>query len=191
MDRRYRKNRPLKPMAYKARQQDSQKHRRGELTEHAGIVTGTLRQFAAALGTTPARVLSDIDRLGITPLNDTAALKARETHERPTDPALRSLALTSGDMGRLLADGVSMCDKRDHVRNMSVPEENELEPTAPAAMSTTKSSDIRVRVPADLKRQVEDAAAREGRSVSGYVRRILEKQAEIEQRVYGEAKEAA
>jgi hypothetical protein len=71
------------------------------LARQAGIVAGTLAEYADALDTTPERVL---DAIHFTPLVDTAEnANPREDHDRPTDPALRSLAMTSGQFARLSA----------------------------------------------------------------------------------------
>jgi hypothetical protein len=70
------------------------------LARQAGIVAGTLAEYADALDTTPERVL---DAIRFTPMVDTAENQAREDHDRPTDPQLRSLAMTSGQFARLSA----------------------------------------------------------------------------------------
>jgi hypothetical protein len=70
------------------------------LARQAGIVAGTLAEYADALGTTPEQVLAAIR---FTPMVDTATNKAREDHDRPTDPQLRSLAMTTGQFARLSA----------------------------------------------------------------------------------------
>jgi hypothetical protein len=70
------------------------------LARQAGIVAGTLSEFADALQTTPERVLARID---FPLLVDTATNKAREDHDRPTDPQLRSLAMTTDQFARLSA----------------------------------------------------------------------------------------
>ena len=71
------------------------------LARQAGIVAGTVSEFADALQTTPERVLARID---FDPMVDTANnASAHESHDRPTDPALRSLAMTSDQFARLSA----------------------------------------------------------------------------------------
>lgn len=63
-----------------------------------GIVSARLVDYAGALETTPGAVLSALDREGIEPLTDTAQEKGQSRSEgRPTDPTLRSLALTKQD----------------------------------------------------------------------------------------------
>lgn len=84
-----------------------EEHAAGELAERFGIVTGTLAQFAAALGVSPDRVLAAVDAGGIHPLVDTAISKGRTDSDRPRDPELRSLAFSAHDfailMGQLAA----------------------------------------------------------------------------------------
>jgi hypothetical protein len=69
------------------------------LARQANIVAGTLSEFADALQTTPERVLAAVD---FDPLMDTYG---QDWHRpgRPTDPQLRSLAMTSGEFARLSA----------------------------------------------------------------------------------------
>jgi hypothetical protein len=71
------------------------------LVEEFGIVAGRLQQFAETLQVSPERVLQAID---FDPLVDTAnRASAHETYDRPTDPELRSLAMTSDQFARLSA----------------------------------------------------------------------------------------
>jgi hypothetical protein len=69
------------------------------LVEEFGIVAGRLQQFAETLQTTPEQVLAAVD---FDPLMDTYG---QDWHRpgRPTDPQLRSLAMTSGEFARLSA----------------------------------------------------------------------------------------
>ena len=168
------------------------RHSRSDaLNEQCGIVSGTLEQYALTLDTTPERVCAAIRHAGIEPMVDTATPpNTRETHARPTEPALRSLAMTRADLGRLTA-AVTMCDNSDPVPTASMHEENP--PTNPplAMPNQPKSRDIRVRMEPDLHDKVQRAANREGRSLSGYVRHTLQRQLNVEQRVYGQVKEAA
>lgn len=61
------------------------------------VTSGTVEDWAAELGCTADDVLGAIGSLDVTPLVDTAESKAREDHDRPTAPELRSLALWRTD----------------------------------------------------------------------------------------------
>jgi hypothetical protein len=64
-----------------------------------GIVSARLAEYAAALGCTPDEVLAAIEAAGVEPMTDTAEPKGRgPAKDRPTDPELRSLALTTEDL---------------------------------------------------------------------------------------------
>ena len=52
---------------------------------------------------------------------------------------------------------------------------------------SSAKSQIGVWIDNDLRERVESAAAREGRSVSGFVREMLRRQLEIQNRVYGDS----
>jgi hypothetical protein len=155
-----------------------------DLSMQCGIVAGTVEQFAAALDTTPDGLFRAVRGAGIDLMVDTGTpTSSREDHARPTSPPLRSLAMTRADFGRLSA-WASVCDSRDHVRDMSMSEESHLT-TSPSAMpDQPKTRDIRVRIEPDLHDKVQQAADREGRSLSGYVRHTLQRQLDIEQRLY-------
>ncbi|MCS3629283.1 hypothetical protein GGP53_003163 [Salinibacter ruber] len=61
-----------------------------------------LEDFADELGCTPQDVLVAVESAGIDPLVDTAESKGRgKDRDRPTDPALRCLALTTDDVQTL------------------------------------------------------------------------------------------
>lgn len=180
-------------MSTTARLKDTNRYEAGALNTWCGIVAGTLEQFAQALSgpdrtVTPAAVLQAIGAHRVPILNDTAELKGTKPRERPTDPSLRSLAMTIGVLEQL-REAVSMCDDSDHVQNMCVPQETN---ETPKPMNDEeKSADIRVRVPPQLKAQVKTSAAREGRSVSGWIRHRIARALDIEDRVFGTEKEAA
>jgi hypothetical protein len=73
----------------------------GDLEEWCGIVSGKVRAFADRFGCTPAAVVraaQDVDLLF-----DTAREKGRGRQDRPTDPALRCIGLTSEGAERLEA----------------------------------------------------------------------------------------
>ncbi|MCS4159482.1 hypothetical protein [Salinibacter ruber] len=67
-----------------------------------GIVSAHLEDWADELGCTPEDVLGAVDSAGIEPLVDTAESKGRgKDRDRPTDPSLRCLALTTDDVQTL------------------------------------------------------------------------------------------
>jgi hypothetical protein len=74
-------------------------HRSGDSLEAwGGIVSAHLEDWADELGCTPEDVLRAVDSAGIDPLVDTAESKGRgKDRDRPEDPALRSLAITTDD----------------------------------------------------------------------------------------------
>ena len=61
-----------------------------------GVLTGTVQEWADALGCTPAEVVEAIEAQGIELLVDTARQK-RQERERPTDPELRSVAMVPSE----------------------------------------------------------------------------------------------
>lgn len=78
-------------------------HASGDTLESwGGIVSAHLEDFADELGCTPQDVLVAVESAGIDPLVDTAESKGRgKDRDRPTDPALRCLALTTDDVQTL------------------------------------------------------------------------------------------
>ena len=74
-------------------------HASGDTLEAwGGIVSAHLEDWAAELDCTPDDVLGAVDSAGIDPVTDTAEPKGRgKDRDRPTDPALRCLALTTED----------------------------------------------------------------------------------------------
>ena len=73
----------------------------GDLTEWGGITAGRVTAWAEALGTRPEAIARAAH--AVTPLMDTAKSKARESHERPADPALRCIAWRRADVERVRA----------------------------------------------------------------------------------------
>jgi hypothetical protein len=75
----------------------------GEVHVWGGIVSARLSDLAEALGTGPEKLMDAADREGITPMVDTATPAGRSDSEddRPTDPALRSVAFAREDVARL------------------------------------------------------------------------------------------
>ena len=71
----------------------------GDLTQWGGITAGRVSAWAKALGTSPAAIAEAARQ--IPPLMDTGTSKPRESHERPTDPALRCIAWRSADVERV------------------------------------------------------------------------------------------
>ncbi|MCS4195053.1 hypothetical protein GGP50_003290 [Salinibacter ruber] len=78
-------------------------HASGDTLESwGGIVSAHLEDFAEELGCTPEDVLGAVDSAGIDPLVDTAESKGRgKDRDRPEDPALRSLAITTDELDTL------------------------------------------------------------------------------------------
>jgi hypothetical protein len=63
-----------------------------------GIVSAHLEDFADELDCTPEDVLGAVESASIDPVVDTAKNKGQgKDRDRPTDPALRCLALTTDD----------------------------------------------------------------------------------------------
>lgn len=81
--------------------QDSPEERAVE--PFGGIVSARVSDLARELDTTPEELLDAIDRTGMEPLVDTAQDKGGrgEKRGRPTDPDLRSLALTTEAVRRV------------------------------------------------------------------------------------------
>ncbi len=65
-----------------------------------GVLTGTVQEWADALGCTPAEVVDTIEAQGIELLVDTSRQK-RQKRNRPTDPQLRSLAMVPEEASAL------------------------------------------------------------------------------------------
>jgi hypothetical protein len=88
-----------KGTAQQARSKDVDSFARGDgLEAWGGIVSAHLEDWADELGASADEVLGAIETAGIEPVTDTAEPKGRgKDHDRPTDPALRCLALTRDD----------------------------------------------------------------------------------------------
>ena len=65
-----------------------------------GVLTGTVQEWADALGCDPATVVDTIEAAGIELLMDTAKQK-RQSRDRPTDPELRSVAMVPEEAEKL------------------------------------------------------------------------------------------
>ena len=90
----------MKGTAVQARAADVEPHTTGDLEAWGGIVSGTVEAFADALGTDCETVLQAAESVPV--LVDTAEPKGQgEDRDRPTDPALRSLAVTESTLERL------------------------------------------------------------------------------------------
>jgi len=78
-------------------------HASGDTLESwGGIVSAHVEDFAEELGCTPDEVLGAVDSASIDPLVDTAESKGRgKDRDRPEDPALRSLAITTDELDTL------------------------------------------------------------------------------------------
>lgn len=70
-----------------------------EINVWGGIASATVEDWAEALDTTPQRVAEAVEE--IDPMVDTAIPKGRSTEDRPTDPALRSVALSTEKVSTL------------------------------------------------------------------------------------------
>jgi hypothetical protein len=79
-----------------------------------GVLTGTVREWADALGCNPATVVDTIEAAGIELLVDTAKQK-RQPRDRTRDPELRSVAMVPEEASAL----------RDAVRDGAGPHEAE------------------------------------------------------------------
>ena len=74
----------------------------GDITEYGGIASAYVQAWADALGVAPEAVVSAASQ--VPPLVDTGTSESNyESHERPTDPALRCIAWTSEDVERVRA----------------------------------------------------------------------------------------
>ncbi len=82
-----------------ARSKGVSAHRSGDSLEAwGGIVSAHLEDWAAELNATAEDILGAVESAGIDPVTDTAEPKGRgKDRDRPTDPALRCLALTIDD----------------------------------------------------------------------------------------------
>jgi flagellar motility protein MotE (MotC chaperone) len=78
--------------------QDSPEERSVE--SWGGIVSARLEDLARELGTTTEAIAQAVEEGEAEPLVDTARQKKRE-RDRPTDPALRSLAFTTEELRSL------------------------------------------------------------------------------------------
>ncbi|WP_263842053.1 hypothetical protein [Salinibacter sp.] len=78
------------------------KHARGGALESwGGIVSGRVTDYAEAIGTSPEAVLRAAEEVEL--VFDTAKPKGRgKDRDRPTDPALRCLAMTAESARRLV-----------------------------------------------------------------------------------------
>lgn len=68
----------------------------GTIEAWGGIASASVADWAEHFDCTPEDVLQTIEQAGVEPLVDTAKQKGQD-RERPTDPALRCLALTTTD----------------------------------------------------------------------------------------------
>ena len=67
-----------------------------------GIVSAHLEDWADELNCTPEDVLGAVESAGIDPITETAEHKGKgKDRDRPKDPALRCLALTTDDVQTL------------------------------------------------------------------------------------------
>lgn len=74
------------------------RHRSGTIEAWGGIASASVADWAEHFGCTPTEILSALDAADVTPIVDTAEQKGQgEDRERPTDPTLRCLALTTDD----------------------------------------------------------------------------------------------
>lgn len=164
--------------AVQARSHDVDPHTSGDgLEAWGGIISAHLDDWAKELNCTPNAVLDAVETAGIEPVVDTAEPKGQgKDRARPTDPALRSLALTRDDAKRLR----SVCDKADPESSAGGSTECTVALTTQdreKAMNGTKSEDLRVRVTPSTYEKVEAAAKRENSTVSGWVRERMRKAA--------------
>lgn len=158
-------------MSKSARNKAVEPHTEGELREWGGIVSGRVTAWAEALDVPAETIVRVVDRAGIELLTDTAREKSGN-YDRPTDPELRCLAMGRDEAERLR----SLCDKADPAgpgqdSNSPAVAITVRDPNEP--MNGTKSEDLRVRVTPDTYERVENAAKREDRTVSGWVRQWM------------------
>jgi hypothetical protein len=71
-----------------------------EVNEYGGIYSARVEDLADHLNTTPDDLLAAIERGEAEPLVDTARQKKAQ-RDRPTDPAIRSLAFTTEELRAL------------------------------------------------------------------------------------------
>jgi hypothetical protein len=82
------------------RRKGVEKHESGALEGWGGIVSGRVSDYADALGVSPEAVVQAAEEVDL--MLDTAAPKGRgKDRDRPTDPALRCLAMTVESARRL------------------------------------------------------------------------------------------
>ena len=86
-----------------ARPTGTDRHTSGALEAWGGIVSGHVEDWADALDTTPEAFLTACD--GVELLFDTAKQNDRKDRDRPTDPALRCVAM-SAEAAESVADRV-------------------------------------------------------------------------------------
>jgi hypothetical protein len=136
------------------------------------------------LGQEPTSALDAIEAGGVPLLMDTGQRKPGENHPRPTDPALRSIAMTV-DAYAALASVLSGRDTRDHHL------EHEVNTPTPKpttdALSTMPDGEfteaVHTRVSPNLKQEIDAAAKANGRTTSSWIRRVLRQRIEIEEEV--------
>jgi hypothetical protein len=73
-----------------------------DLVTQSGITTGRVTVWAANLGTDEQTFAEAVHATG-QPVVDTGQSKSYETHDRPSDPSLRHVALTADHAARVLA----------------------------------------------------------------------------------------
>ncbi len=172
-----------------SRLQDTAPHEHGALGVACGVVAGRLTQYADALGCTPAAVLYAVRAYSVPLLNDTGRSKPGEQHERPRDPTLRSLAMTVEAYKQLQAVTRSLsCPTSDHRSHGPVRLSKTLrprhEPEKTMPETAKKIENVKVRMSPALRAAIEREAQREGRSVSGYMRRLARRDLEVKQRIF-------
>jgi hypothetical protein len=167
-----------------SRAADVAAHRCGALSVRSGVVAGRVVQFARALDADVASVLDAVARSDVPVLVDTGQSKPNESHDRPTDPALRSLAISVAAFARL-ADIVAR-GTRDHAQtgdvNASTPAL--LDDALPIMPQRELTEAVRTRVSPALKRAVDAVAKASGRTTSGWIRRVLRQRVEIERDIH-------
>lgn len=86
------------------RRQAVDEHTRGEISAYHGIVSAYLADLADLLNASPTGVLEAMEQADVEPMMDTATPgNGQESHDRPTDPELRCIALTEQDLRRVAA----------------------------------------------------------------------------------------
>ena len=110
-----------------ARSKGVKMHTSGALESWGGVVSGHLSDYAEAIGCGPEAVLKAAEEVEL--LFDTAEAKGQgKERDRPTDPALRCLAMTA-DSARQLAEIVRSNDGNPNDGN---PNETEINTPTPA-----------------------------------------------------------